>query len=82
MKKHAFENLPQRKPDTVSTEYTDQFEAWIKKAKEDGLQYVNIYYADGLNGNNVNYESFCEEFMRMRNAPSVPDIEVLGGRSL
>lgn len=79
---HPFENIPQRKPDTKSTIYTDRFEAWLKQAKDDGLVYVNIYYGDGLNQNTVNYQSFCEEFIKIQNSPSVPDPEVLGKYSL
>jgi len=79
---HPFENIPKRKPDTKSTIYTDQFEAWLKKAKEDGLQYVNIYYGEGLTKDTVNYESFCEEFMNIRNSPTVSDPEVLGKYSI
>lgn len=82
MNKHPFENIPERKSDTISTEYTEQFEAWLRKAKSDGLQYVNIFYGEGLNGSNINYESFCEEFMKMHNSPDLPDPEVLGRRSI
>ncbi len=79
------ENLPVRKPDTKSTKYTDEFEAWLKKErenKENPLLYINIYYGDGFNKDTVNYESFCEEFMSIRNSPTVPDKEVLGKYSL
>lgn len=79
--KHPFENLPQKPLNTRETIYTQQYEAWLQTQKAKGLQYVNIYYGDGLHQNNVNYESFCEEFMRMVNAPTVPDPEVLGKRS-
>lgn len=77
-----FENLPIRKPDTKSTVFTDQFEAWVKEQKANGLLYVNVYYGEGFDKDTVNYESFCEEFMRMQNAKTVPDPEVLGVRSL
>jgi hypothetical protein len=73
---HPFENIPKRKPDTKSTIYTEQFESWLKEAKEKGLQYVNIYYGEGFNKDTVNYESFCEEFIRMKNAPDVEDKEI------
>jgi len=76
------ENLPERKPDTKSTIYTDQFEAWLKQEKEKGLLYVNIFYGEGLNKDTVNYESFCEEYMIMKNSPDLPDKEVLGKYSL
>lgn len=78
MTKHPFENIPERKPKTVSTPYTEQFEAWLAAEKAKGLQYVNIFYAEGTNKDTVSYESFCEEFIRMRNAPTLSDEEVLG----
>lgn len=77
-----FENIPKRKPDTKSTPYTEQFEKWLAEEKAKGLLYVNVYYGEGLNKDTVNYESFCEEFIRMRNAPTVPDREVLGKYSI
>lgn len=73
MKTHPFENIPKRKPETIDTEYTKQFEAWLEQAKKDGLQYINLFYAEGKNQFNTSYESFCEEFMRMKNSPDVPD---------
>lgn len=79
---HPFENIPVRKHDTKSTIYTDQFEAWLKEAKEDDLQYVNIYYGDGYNKDTVNYESFCGEFIKIQNSPTVSDPEVLGKYSI
>ena len=72
------ENIPTRKSDTKSTLYTEQFEEYLVKAKADGLKYINIYYGEGKNKNNVKYEDFCEEFIRMKNAPTVSDPEVLG----
>jgi hypothetical protein len=75
-------NIPIRKSDTISTIYTEQFEEYLKKAKEDGLQYINLYYADGNNKNNVKYEDFCEEFINMKNSPTLSDEEVLGKYSI
>jgi hypothetical protein len=80
--KYQFENLPSRKPDTKSTPYTERFEKWLAEARANGLQYVNIFYGEGLNKDTVNYESFCEEFIRIQNAPTLPDREVLGEYSL
>lgn len=79
--KHPFENLPERPENVIETNYVCQFENWLKEQKAKGLQYVNVYYGNTFNASNVNYESFCEEFMRMVNAPTVPDQEVLGKRS-
>jgi len=73
---HPFENIPQRKSETISTIYTERFESWLKDAKEKGLQYVNIYYGDGYNKDTVNYESFCEEFINIKDAPNVSDREI------
>ena len=73
-----FENLPTRKPTTVSTKYTKQFEEWLKKERKNGLLYVNIFYGDNFNKSTVNYESFCEEFMKMKASPNISDEEVLG----
>jgi len=75
---HPFENLPIRKTGTISTKYTKQFELWLKKQKAKGLQYINVYYGEGFNKDTVNYEKFCEEFMRMVNAPDVEDKEIFG----
>jgi hypothetical protein len=72
------ENIPKRKPDTISTPYTDQFEAWLETARQDGLLYVNIFYGEGLNQNTVDYATFCEEFMKIRNSPDLSDKDVLG----
>lgn len=74
--KHPFENLPIRKSDTKSTKYTRQFESWLKEQKAKDLLYVNVYYGDGFDKDTVNYEKFCEEFMRMQNAPYVEDKEI------
>ena len=71
-------NIPQRKSDTKSTIYTEQFEKYLEDCKVNGLQYINIYYGDGKNKDNTKYEDFCEEFIRMKNAPTVSDPEVLG----
>jgi hypothetical protein len=46
------------------------------------LQYINLYYADGNNKNNVKYEDFCEEFINMKNSPTLSDEEVLGKYSI
>lgn len=82
MKDHPFENIPKRKSDTKSTPYTEQFEKLLAEKKAKGLLYTNIYYGKGLNKNTVNYEEFCEEFIRMENGLSVPDKEVLGKHSI
>lgn len=76
------QNIPTRKPDTVSTPYTEQFEKWYAEQKAKGLQYINLFYGEGKNHGNVSYEDFCEEFMAIQNAPTVPDPEVLGKYSL
>ena len=72
------ENIPIKKSNSKTTKYTLQFEKYLKKAKKDGLQYINIYYGDGKNKDNTTYEDFCEEFIKMKNAPTVSDPEVLG----
>ena len=50
-----------------------------KKSKENGLLYVNIFYGDK---SKMTYESFCKEFIKMKNAPTLSDKEVLGNHSL
>jgi hypothetical protein len=75
MKTHQFENLPQRKPDTISTIYTDKFEAYLEEQRKNGLQYINIYYGEGKNQFNVDYAKFCEEFIKMQESPTVEDRE-------
>jgi len=62
---------------TTATIWTQKFEKWYAEAKAKDLQYVNVYYASGINKNNVNYESFCKEFMEMKEAPNVPDRELI-----
>lgn len=67
----------------------EQFENYIKEQKKKGLKDIHIFWNPELQPTlkdfitnrvpkTVTYESFCEEFMRMVNAPDMEDVEVLG----
>lgn len=70
----------------------EQFENYVKEQKKQGLQDMHIFWNPDLQPTiedilsnkvprTVTYESFCEEFMRMINAPDQHDEEVLGSYS-
>lgn len=67
----------------------EQFENYIKEQKKLGLQSIHIFWNPELQNSiedfitnkvpkTVTYEKFCEEFVRMINAPDLEDKEVLG----
>lgn len=60
------------------TYWQDQFRNYVEERRKAGMTYMNITLLPRADGTIPTVEEVCEEFMRMTNAPSVPDPEVLG----
>jgi hypothetical protein len=60
------------------TYWQDQVKAYIAQRISEGMTYINVFNVPCEYDQPFDEEEWCEEFMRMVNAPSVPDPEVLG----